>query len=132
MADCDLLVIGAGPGGGSAALHAARAGLSTVIVEADSDVGVPVHCGECLSQIAVDNLDLELPDEVIALDCKGIRVIFPDGTSRLLTEKGYVLEKHTFEQWLCNEAVKLGAQLKLSHKVKSMERIYNSENQTFS
>ena len=129
MADCDLLIIGAGPGGGSAALHAARAGLSTVIVEADSDVGVPVHCGECLSQIAVDNLDLELPDEVIALDCKGIRVIFPDGTSRLLTEKGYVLEKHKFEQWLCTEAVKLGAQLKLSHKVKSMERIYNSKNE---
>ena len=80
-------------------------------------------------QIAIDNLDLVLPKEVIALDCKGIRVIFPDNTSRLLTEKGYVLEKHKFEKWLCDEAVKLGASLQLSHKVKSMERIYNSENE---
>ena len=79
----DVLVIGAGPGGGSAALHAARAGLSTIIVEADPEVGTPVHCGECLSQLAVDNLDLELPDHVKALDVKGIRVIFPDGTEKL-------------------------------------------------
>ncbi|MCH1526684.1 MAG: NAD(P)/FAD-dependent oxidoreductase [Candidatus Poseidoniaceae archaeon] len=129
MASCDVLVIGAGPGGGSAALHSARAGLSTMIVEADPEVGVPVHCGECLSQMAIDNLDLEIPDDVVALDCKGIRVIFPDGTAKLLTEKGYVLEKHKFEQWLCDEAVNHGASLHLSHKVTSMERIYNSKNQ---
>ena len=56
----DVLIIGAGPGGGSAALHAARAGLSTLIVEADPEVGTPVHCGECLSELAVENLDLEI------------------------------------------------------------------------
>ena len=123
MASCDVLVIGAGPGGGSAALHASRAGLKTMIVEADSQVGVPVHCGECLSQMAIDNLDLELPEEVIALDCKGIRVIFPDGTAKLLTEKGYVLEKHKFEQWLCGEAVEKGASLHLSHRVLSLIHI---------
>ena len=100
-----------------------------MIVEADPEVGVPVHCGECLSQMAVDNLDLDLPEDVIALDCRGIRVIFPDGTAKLLTEKGYVLEKHKFEQWLCDEAVKKGASLHLGHKVTSMERIYNSENE---
>jgi digeranylgeranylglycerophospholipid reductase len=128
MASCDVLIIGAGPGGGSAALHAARAGLSTMIVEADPEVGVPVHCGECLSQLAIDNLDLDLPEDVVALECKGIRVIFPDGTAKLLTEKGYVLEKHLFEQWLANEAVKEGASLHLSHRVTSMERVFNSEN----
>jgi digeranylgeranylglycerophospholipid reductase len=129
MASCDVLIIGAGPGGGSAALHAARAGLSTMIVEADPEVGVPVHCGECLSQLAIDNLDLDLPENVVALECKGIRVIFPDGTAKLLTEKGYVLEKHLFEQWLADEAVREGASLHLSHRVTSMERIYNSENE---
>ena len=39
---CDVLVIGAGPGGGSAGLHASRAGLKTIIVEADPEVGTPV------------------------------------------------------------------------------------------
>ena len=94
----DVVVIGAGPGGGSAALHAARLGLSTLILEADPEIGTPVHCGECLSELAVQNLDLEIPDHVKALDVKGIRVIFPDGTEKLLTEEGYVLEKHLFER----------------------------------
>ena len=62
----DVVVIGAGPGGGSAALHAARAGLSTLLLEADPEIGTPVHCGECLSELAVQNLDLELPDHVKA------------------------------------------------------------------
>ena len=128
MATCDVLVIGAGPGGGSAALHAARAGLSVMIVEADPGVGVPVHCGECLSHLAVENLDLEIPKEVIALDCKGIRVIFPDGTDKLLTEPGYVLEKHLFEKWLIDEAIKNGAELFLNHRVKEMTRNFNSNN----
>ena len=127
----DVLVIGAGPGGGSAAIHCTRAGLSTVVVEADPSVGVPVHCGECLSEMAVQNLDLDIPDHVKALDVKGIRVIFPDGTEKLLTEPGYVLEKHLFEQWLMDEANQLGSILHLGHKVTSMERVYNTKNQLY-
>ena len=126
---CDLLVIGAGPGGGSAAIHASRLGLSTIVVEADPEVGTPVHCGECLSDLAVQNLGLTIPDHVKALDVKGIRVIFPGGENKLLTEPGYVLEKHLFEQWLMDEATTLGAELFLNHRVTSMKRIFNSENQ---
>ena len=76
----DVLVIGAGPGGGAAALHAARAGLSVILIEDHTEIGTPVHCGECLSDIAVANLELDLPDSVVSLRVEGIRVIFPDGT----------------------------------------------------
>ncbi|MBA45326.1 MAG: hypothetical protein CMB31_01905 [Euryarchaeota archaeon] len=120
---CDVLVVGAGPGGGSAALHAARLGLDVIVIEDHKEIGTPVHCGECISDIALSNLDLNLPDQVISKRVHGIRVIFPDGTQKRLTEHGYVLEKHLFEQWLVEQSVDLGARLFLGHKLKSMERI---------
>jgi digeranylgeranylglycerophospholipid reductase len=122
-AECDVLVIGAGPGGGAAALHAARAGLSVILIEDHTEIGTPVHCGECLSDIAVANLELDLPDSVVSLRVEGIRVIFPDGTEKRLSEPGYVLEKHLFEQWIADEAVSEGANLHLGHKLTGMTRI---------
>jgi digeranylgeranylglycerophospholipid reductase len=121
--ECDVLVVGAGPGGGSAALHAARAGLSVILIEDHAEIGTPVHCGECLSDVAVANLGLDLPEPVISKRVDGIRVIFPDGTDKLLSEPGYVLEKHLFEQWIADEAVAAGATLNLSHKLTGMNRI---------
>ena len=120
---CDVLVVGAGPGGGNAALQCARQGLSTILIEDHPEIGTPVHCGECISEIACQNLNLDLPEEVISKRVKGIRVIFPDGTEKCLTEEGYVLEKHLFERWIAEEAVAAGASLHLRHKMLSMERV---------
>ena len=120
---CDVLVVGAGPGGGNAALQCSRQGLSTIIIEDHPEIGTPVHCGECISEIACQNLNLDLPEEVISMSVKGIRVIFPDGTEKCLTEEGYVLEKHLFERWIAEEAVSAGASLHLRHKLLSMERV---------
>ena len=121
--DVDVLVVGAGPGGGNAALQCARKGLKTMIIEDHDEIGTPVHCGECISDEAIANLKLDLPKEVISKRVNGIRVIFPDGTSKQLTETGYVLEKHLFEQWIADSAVKEGAKLALKHKLTSIERI---------
>ena len=127
--DVDVLVVGAGPGGGNAALQCSRKGLRTMIIEDHDEIGTPVHCGECISDEAIANLKLDLPEEVISKRVNGIRVIFPDGTSKQLTETGYVLEKHLFEQWIADSAVKEGAKLALKHKLTSMERI--EDNGTF-
>ena len=124
----DLVIIGAGPGGGSAALHAARAGLRTLVLEDHPEIGTPVHCGECLSKLATEELALDLPDEVIALEVRGIRMLFPDGTSRVLSEPGYVLEKHLFERWLIAEAVAGGVEIRLGHTVTEMKRDSQLEN----
>lgn len=43
---CDILVVGAGPAGSSAAAAAARAGAETVMIEAKVRIGEQPHCGE--------------------------------------------------------------------------------------
>ena len=121
---CDVLVVGAGPGGGNAALQCARLGLQTILIEDHDEIGTPVHCGECISDVACQNLGLTLPEHVISKEVKGIRVIFPDGTEKCLSEHGYVLEKHLFEQWIADSAVSEGAKLSLGHKITGMEKVY--------
>jgi len=119
----DVAVIGAGPAGGMASLQSARSGLNTLLLEEHPKIGEPVHCGECISDLALKKFDLNLPKHVVASDVKGIRVVFPDRTSTVLREKGYVLEKHLWEQWLADQAVKQGAELKLNSRVTDIKRI---------
>ena len=58
-----------------------------------------------MSDIAVANLELDLPDSVISKRVDGIRVIFPDGTAKKLSE-------HTYE-----ESIKCAMELiKQGHK----------------
>lgn len=116
------MVVGAGPAGGSAGLHCARRGLKTLIIEEHEKIGEPVHCGECLSLYAIQNTGIEPPQSVISEHVKGVRVLFPDGTACALNEPGFVLEKEKFEQWLCAEAVKAGAQLQLGTRLEDLKR----------
>jgi len=55
MADADLLVVGAGPSGLATAIHAARAGLSVTVIDAQSGT-LDKACGEGLMPGAVDAL----------------------------------------------------------------------------
>ncbi len=118
----DVIVVGAGPAGGSAALHCSRKGLKTLIIEEHEKIGEPVHCGECLSLWATQNTGIKPPESVISEHVKGVRVVFPDGTSSALNEPGYVLEKHLFEQWLAGEAVKAGAELRIGARLEELTR----------
>jgi len=119
--EIDVLVVGAGPAGGSSALHCSRNGLKTTIIEEHKVIGEPVHCGECLSEYATKNTGIKLPNEIISNKVNGVRVIFPNGKKCSFNEKGFVLEKEKFEQWLAGEAVNAGAELKLETKLEALE-----------
>ena len=56
MQKYDVLIIGGGPGGCMAALHAAEKGISVCLLEKTRDIGYPVRCGEALGEEAVNTL----------------------------------------------------------------------------
>jgi digeranylgeranylglycerophospholipid reductase len=121
----DVLIIGAGPAGGSAAKSCAESGLSVLLVEEHKVVGEPLHCGECVSKICLDKLG-EVPDSVIAKKVKGIKLYFPKNKIHYVDEEGAVVHKEKFEQWIIKTAKKAGAEIKLNTKVTALKKLKNS------
>ena len=45
----DLIIVGGGPAGTTAAKYAASQGIDVLVLEKDKEIGVPVRCGEAAS-----------------------------------------------------------------------------------
>lgn len=58
MTTSDIIIIGSGPGGYKAALHAAKAGLSVVVVERDHPGGTCLNCGCIPTKTLVRNAEV--------------------------------------------------------------------------
>src|SRR3989338_4689040 len=117
----DIAVIGAGPAGTYAAYKAAKAGLTVGVFEEHEKIGEPVHCGECLSELACTRLGLELPEEAISMRVKGIKLIYPDRNYSYIEESGFDLEKEKFEQFLAKIGQEAGTTYKMKHRVTGLQ-----------
>lgn len=130
----DLIVIGGGPGGYEAALHAAGLGLSTALVE-ERELGgtclnrgcIPtkslLHAAELFEQakkmglfgLGADNVYFDLEkiharkDEVLAKLRSGIAMLLKKAKVDVYEGKGRITAKGTVEAWGRNETTKLTA-----------------------
>ena len=118
MMEYDVLVIGAGPGGSTAARYAARHGLNVLLIEKRPDIGSPVRCGEGISKSWLPEVEIEPQPQWISNEVKGARVFSPDEKSIIkLTEKqagnevGYVIERDKFDKYLAKLAGEEGAEI---------------------
>ena len=112
----DVVIVGGGPAGSVTARFAAEAGANVLILERRAEVGVPVLCGEGISQ-RVDKWDMLEGKRWIASKMDGAKIYSPDGTLVTLSkemagnETGYVVYRDIFDQELARRAVKAGAKI---------------------
>jgi len=107
----DVLVLGAGPAGSSAAACAARAGLKTILVDRHEFPRDKV-CGDALipdALRAVSELGLDHSLTEVARIVNGIRLYAPDGTEVRLTGRAACLPRRELDEMLRANAVRRGA-----------------------
>jgi len=108
----DLIVVGAGPAGSSAARGAAKAGLNVLVLEKEP---FPRYkpCGGALSDRAISLLDFPLPEELWERTITGARVHFRDRV--IEGNKGYRLStlvtRSKFDNFLLQKAQEAGCNL---------------------
>jgi digeranylgeranylglycerophospholipid reductase len=114
----DVLVIGAGPAGSTAARTAAEKGLDVLLIEKRQEIGDPVRCAEGVSKEYLKK-HVEIDKRWICADLTGSRIYAPDGTKIEMSEEiaggevGYVLERKVFDRALAELAAKAGAEVRV-------------------
>ena len=129
MMETDVLVIGAGPAGSTAAKHAAMGGAKVIVIDKKSEIGTPKRCAEGVSKDGLKKLGIEPSPRWIAREATGVRMVSPKGTAVNLTEDkvklpeaGYVLERKVFDKFMAMDAGRAGARIMVKTLATGMRR----------
>ena len=111
---CDVLVVGAGPGGSMTARAAAENGVDVIFIEEHPVAGTPVYCAEGLSIRGIEDGGLKAVSPYVLQQTTKARVVAPNGNTVELTSNdwtGYTLDRQVFDKALADNAEKAGARL---------------------
>ena len=108
----DIVIVGAGPAGSTAARIAAKNGAKVLLLEKDREVGIPVRCGEAVGEKGFKRV-LEPRPEWIANKIEAVRLVAPDGTIVKIhhDDVGFILDRKRFDYDLAMMAAQQGAKV---------------------
>jgi len=109
----DIIIVGSGPAGASAAMSAAASGRRVLLLERKPTPGLPVRCGEGIGH---KGLTLSLParPEWIKSTVTRARMVSPSGITVEIgdVDKSYILDREKMDADLVKDAVKAGAEFR--------------------
>ena len=135
--ECDVLVVGAGPSGSSAAIFTARNRVSTILIDKKEEIGKNVPCAEGVGRGYLKKLfflkrtslkykkllPLIISRKSIVWRIDGISYHCLDVSVKHTSSffKGFATERKIFDKWLAEKAVRSGARLLKSHELVDLD-----------
>lgn len=118
--DCDVLVVGLGPAGASAAIAAARAGCRVLAVERNAKPGLPVQCAEFVPQM----IGGDVPEAGRArVQTIGEMATYVNDAPADITPdfRGYMIDRAGFDQVLVAQAQAAGASCRFATPLRGID-----------
>jgi len=105
----DILVIGAGPAGSTAAQASAKRGLNVLLIEKKQRIGIPVQCAELVSQWVSRHASFDPRSIVQSIETMSIHL--PNEKTFEMKSPGYMLDRSLFDKEVAASAIRSGAEV---------------------
>ncbi len=130
MKDYDVVVVGAGPAGSTAARYASMHGARTLLLEEHEYIGSPVGCTGLLSTRAVKECGVRPTRDFVLNSVRGAFVHPINGECLRIDgkeTKAYVVSRKLFDRKLANMAVQKDVDICLGSRVNGIEKADNKQ-----
>jgi digeranylgeranylglycerophospholipid reductase len=114
----DVVIIGAGPAGSSAAQTAAQKGVNVLVIDRRQRVGVPVQCAEFVPQWISHCVHFSSNSVLQTID--SMITHLPEGTSHEMKSPGYMLDRSLFDKDLVASVILSGGRISIETKAVSL------------
>ncbi len=121
MEECELLIIGCGPAGGTAAREAASRGVHTIVLEKDAQIGVKRVCAAGLRPGFCAEFDL--PREIVHCDTPRLALFGADGIKHeIFFGPGHTSTREELDGTIAKLARAAGADIRTQALFRNCER----------